>query len=149
MHQNDYDWDGFKWIALDDYQNSVIAFRRIAYDGSEIICVCNFQPVQRDNYKIGVPVFGIYEEVFNSENKEFGGCGITNGGEIMSKLEKDHELDYSIDITLPPLGVLYFKLKQAVAVPAKTKSTLRMEEKKKAAVKKAQEEKAKKQDKTD
>lgn len=149
MHQNDYDWDGFKWIALDDYQNSVIAFRRIAYDGSEIICVCNFQPVQRDNYKIGVPVFGVYEEVFNSENKEFGGCGITNGGEIMSKLEKDHELDYSIDITLPPLGVLYFKLKQAVAVPAKTKSTLRMEEKKKAAVKKAQEEKAKKQDKID
>ena len=54
MHENDYDWDGFQWIALDDYKNSIISFRRIAYDGSEIICVCNFQPVQHDNYVVGV-----------------------------------------------------------------------------------------------
>ena len=59
MHENDYDWDGFQWIALDDYKNSIISFRRIAYDGSEIICVCNFQPVQHDNYVVGVPEYGL------------------------------------------------------------------------------------------
>ena len=110
MHENDYNWDGFQWIALDDYKNSIIAFRRIAYDGSEIICVCNFQPVIHEKYKIGVPKNGIYEEVLNSEASEFGGCGITNSGEIKAKKEPDHELDYSIDITVPPLGVMYFKM---------------------------------------
>ena len=62
MHENDYDWDGFQWIALDDYKNSIISFRRIAYDGSEIICVCNFQPVQHDNYVVGVPEYGIMKK---------------------------------------------------------------------------------------
>lgn len=88
MHENDYDWDGFQWIALDDYKNSIISFRRIAYDGSEIICVCNFQPVQHDNYVVGVPEYGIYEEVFNSEAEEFGGCGIRNEGELKAKRRK-------------------------------------------------------------
>ena len=142
MHENDYDWDGFQWISLDDYQRSVLAFRRIAYDGSEIICVCNFQPVERDNYIIGVPVYGIYEEVFNSESEEFGGCGILNSGDIKAKVKKDHDLPYSISITLPPLGVMYFKLKKEMTPPVRKKSTSKMAAKKKAAVEKAKKEKA-------
>ena len=142
MHENDYDWNGFQWIALDDYQHSVIAFRRIAYDGSEIICVCNFQPVTREKYRVGVPVYGIYEEVFNSESEEFGGCGIVNSGDIKSKKVKDHELNYSIEITLPPLGVMYYKLKKELPVPVRKKSTSKMTAKKEAAAKKAKEEKA-------
>lgn len=140
MHENDYDWNGFQWIALDDYQKSIIAFRRIANDGSEIICVCNFQPVQRDNYIIGVPVYGIYEEVFNSESLEYGGCGVINSGDIKAMDKADHELKYSIEITLPPLGVMYFKLKEALPVPVKKKTTAR----KKAALEKAKAEKSKK-----
>ena len=140
MHENDYDWDGFQWVALDDYQHSVIAFRRIANDGSEILVVCNFQPVQRDNYRVGVPVAGIYEEVFNSESAEFGGCGVLNSGEIKSKRIKDHQLNNSIEITLPPLGVMYFKLKKKA--PAPKKSTSKMAQKKKEAVEKAKAEKA-------
>lgn len=123
MHENDYDWDGFQWIALDDYKNSIISFRRIAYDGSEIICVCNFQPVQHDNYVVGVPEYGIYEEVFNSEAEEFGGCGIRNEGELKAKKKKDHELNYSMEITVPPLAVMYFKLKKKLALPVKKKTT--------------------------
>ncbi len=138
MHENDYDWDGFKWIALDDYKHSVICFRRIAYDGSEVIVVCNFQPVTREHYKIGVPKYGIYEEVFNSENEEFGGCGISNGSNIKAINEEDHGLDYSIELTLPPLGVMYFKLKEEMkAPPKKKKSTEKMAAKKKAAAKKS------------
>ena len=142
MHENDYDWDGFQWIALDDYKQSVIAFRRIANDGSEIICICNFQPVTREKYRIGVPVYGIYEEVFNSESEEFGGCGIVNSGDIKAKTVKDHGLDYSIVLTLPPLGVTYYKLKKELPVPVRKKSTSKMTAKKEAAAKKAKEEKS-------
>ena len=119
MHENDYDWDGFRWVALDDYQNSVIAFRRIALDGSEILVVCNFQPVTRENYRVAVPVYGIYEEVFNSESAEFGGTDIKNEGDIKAINEKEHDLDYCIEITLPPLGVTYYKLKEELPVPKK------------------------------
>ena len=66
-----------------------------------------------------MPVYGVYEEVFNSENTEFGGCGFGNSGDIKSNNEENHNLDYSIDITLPPLGVLYIKLKEALPAPPK------------------------------
>ena len=142
MHENDYDWDGFQWIALDDYKQSVIAFRRIANDGSEIICICNFQPVTREKYRIGVSVYGIYKEVFNSESEEFGGCGIANTGEIKAEVVENHGLNYSIEITLPPLGVTYYKLEKELPVPVKKKSTSKMKAKKEAAAKKAKEEKS-------
>ena len=119
MHQNDYDWNGFQWVALDDYQNSIIAFRRIADDGSEILCVCNFQPVTREKYRVGVPVYGVYKEVFNSEAEEWGGTGIGNPGEIKAKNEKEHELDYHIVLTLPPLGVCYYQLEKKLPAPKK------------------------------
>ncbi len=119
MHENDYDWNGFQWVALDDYQKSVIAFRRIAEDGSEILCVCNFQPVTREKYRVGVPVYGVYKEVFNSEAEEWGGTGIGNPGEIKAKNEKEHELDYHIVLTLPPLGVCYYKLEKELPAPKK------------------------------
>ena len=103
MHENDYDWNGSRWISLDDRANSIIAFRRIALNGDEVICVCNFQPVPRENYRIGVPSSGVYKEVFNSDSTEFGGSGVCNLGDIPSEnIEKDY-LDYSIEITVPPL----------------------------------------------
>ena len=119
MHENDYDWNGFRWIALDDSTNSIISYRRIACDSSEVIVICNFQPVTRENYRIGVPKYGIYEEVLNSEDEEFGGCGIKNSGDIMTEDIPNHDLDYSISITLPPLGVLYFTLKEELPAPEK------------------------------
>lgn len=136
MHENDYDWNGFQWVALDDYQNSVIVFRRIAYDGSEILVMCNFQPVTREHYRTGVPVYGIYEEVFNSESEEFGGCGIVNSQPIKADDEENHGLDYSIEVTLPPLGVMYFKLKEALTPPPKKKKTTRKTTAKKTTAKK-------------
>ena len=119
MHENDYDWNGFRWVALDDYQNSVIAFRRIANDSSEILVVCNFQPVIREHYLVGAPVYGIYEEVFNSEAVEFGGTGIGNPGDLKTKNEKNHDCDFALELTLPPLGVCYYKLKQELPAPKK------------------------------
>ena len=110
MHENDYDWNGFKWISLEDRANSIIVFRRIALNGDEIICVCNFQPVVREHYRIGVPTSGVYKEVFNSDSTEFGGSGVCNASDIIAEdIEKDY-LDYSIEITVPPLGVAFYKI---------------------------------------
>jgi len=119
MHENDYDWNGFRWIALDDCSKSIIVYRRIALDSSEVIVICNFQPVTRENYRIGVPKYGIYEEALNSESEEFGGCGIVNSGDIHADDIPDHDLDYSITLTLPPLGVIYLTLKEELPAPEK------------------------------
>lgn len=113
----DFSWEGFSWISNDDYTQSVIAFRRFDQKGNEIIAVCNFVPVQRDNYCIGVPYAGVYAEIFNSDNKEFGGSGITNGDAIKTIDEPMHGFEQAISLTLPPMSVMYFKLKRKA--PAK------------------------------
>ncbi|MGN1112253.1 MAG: alpha amylase C-terminal domain-containing protein, partial [Acutalibacteraceae bacterium] len=71
--------------------------------------VCNFQPMLRENYYIGVPENGVYAEVFNTDDERFGGSGITNGQHIVSDGEEMHDLDQSIKLTLPPMSVMYFK----------------------------------------
>lgn len=109
MWEIDFSWEGFSWISNDDYQQSVISFRRIDRSGKEIVAVCNFQPVQRDNYRIGIPVDGTYAEVFNSEAVEFGGCGVTNGNSIKAEDEPMHGYDQSLVLTLPPMSVIYLK----------------------------------------
>ena len=108
----DYSWEGFNWISNDDYSQSVIAFRRIGKDGKEIIAVCNFVPVERENYKIGVPVPGIYTEIFNTDSVEFGGNGITNGDTIRSEKEPMHNCDESISLHLPPLSVIFLRCRR-------------------------------------
>ena len=105
----DYSWDGFSWISNDDYTQSVISFRRIDKKGNEIIVVCNFQPMLRENYCIGVPFAGTYAEVFNTDAKEFGGSGLSNGTAIVSEDVAMHGFEQSINLTLPPMSVMYFK----------------------------------------
>ena len=74
--------------------------------------VCNFQPVTRENYRIGVPCDGTYSEVFNSESEKFGGCGITNGNEVKSEKLPMHGFEQSISLTLPPMSVMFFNCNQ-------------------------------------
>ncbi len=105
----DFSWEGFSWISNDDYTQSVISFRRIDKQGKELIIVCNFQPVLRENYRIGVPVAGTYAEVMNTDSTEFGGSGITNGSAIVSEDSAMHNFEQSISLTLPPMSVLYLK----------------------------------------
>ncbi len=105
--ENDSDWDGFRWIANDDAGQSVIAFRRIDRKGEEIIVVCNFCPVLRSAYRIGVPEDGEYACVFSTDQKKYGGRGM---GTRRAEAEEIpfHGLEYSISLSLPPLSVLYF-----------------------------------------
>ena len=102
-------WKGFDWIHHDDYINSVIAFKRTDSDGNEIIAVCNFQPKQHEKYFIGVPKYGVYSEVFTSDDEKYGGTGVSNGSRIVPEMMKIHGCDQGLPLTLPPLGVIYLK----------------------------------------
>ncbi|MCM1227267.1 MAG: 1,4-alpha-glucan branching protein GlgB [Clostridium sp.] len=106
--ENDDSWQGFSWISNDDYQQSVIAFRRFDDNGDELIVVCNFVPVGRKDYKIGVPYEGEYKLVFNSDDVEFGGEGIT-AKSMKSSSYAMHGFDDSISLDLAPLSVIYLK----------------------------------------
>lgn len=106
----DFSWEGFSWISNDDYTQSVIAFRRFDSKGNEIIAVCNFVPVLRKEYRIGVPYAGTYAEIFNTDTEAFGGSGITNGISIKSEEIPLHGFEQSISLTLPPMSVMYFKI---------------------------------------
>ena len=108
LWQNDDSWGGFSWISNDDYKQSVIAFRRIDDNEEEVIAVCNFVPVERHDYRIGVPYKGRYKLVFNTDAVEFGGSGVTEKS-FKSENIGMHGLDNSISMTLAPLSVIYLK----------------------------------------
>ena len=132
LYEVDFNWEGFNWIHHDDYTKSIIAFRRIAKDGEELIVLCNFQPEIHEDYYIGVPEYGIYDEVFNSDDPRYGGSGISNGKNIESVDIAIHGYNQAIKIKIPPLSVSFIKLKEKKERPKKEKT-----EKKKAAKKPA------------
>lgn len=103
----DFSWEGFHWIANDDSSQSVIAFRRIDREGNEIIAVCNFVPVARENYRIGAPAPGSYRVVLNTDDAQFGGSGLVGRGPVVSEPVPMHGCGQSIVLKLPPLSVVY------------------------------------------
>ena len=108
LWQDDDSWNGFSWISNDDYKQSIISFRRIDDNGEEIIAVCNFVPVERRDYRIGVPQKGKYKLIFNTDAVEFGGSGVTETS-FKSESVPMHGFDNSISMTLAPLSVIYLK----------------------------------------
>jgi len=112
LWQEDFDWEGFKWIDCNDYENSVISFIRKAKDTNDfIIVLCNFTPETRENYRVGVPSKGVYVEVFNSDDKGFGGSGLRNEGDMQSQDVPWHGREQSITLTLPPLSTVFLRVK--------------------------------------
>ncbi len=110
LYENDYSWEGFSWIDLHDAQRSVLAFSRHApSSGDSLFVVCNFTPVVRHQYRLGVPTAGHYHEILNSDAQEFGGSGIVNSPQLEATATPSHEQPFSIEFTLPPLGVIYIK----------------------------------------
>ena len=116
LWENDFSWDGFSWIAHDDYSQSVIVFRRMDHREGELLVVCNFTPVKRTDYRIGAPALGTYAEVFNTDQPEFGGGGVLNGV-LDSEPIPMHGFAQSLSLTLPPLSALYLRLKKAKPLP--------------------------------
>lgn len=110
----DCDWQGFEWIDCNDNQNSIISFIRKGKEADDLVLtICNFTPVVREGYRIGVPKNGTYLEVFNSDWEEFGGSNVRNEGEFVSQALPWHGKEQSIVFTVPPLATIYFKLKKS------------------------------------
>jgi 1,4-alpha-glucan branching enzyme len=110
LYEVDYNWTGFEWVDFKDVENSVISFIRRAKDpGDYQLWVCNFTPVPRHNYNVGVPERCWYEEVLNSDWEHYGGSGVHNGGRVMAWDGQTHGRPHGICITLPPLGVTVFR----------------------------------------
>ena len=90
-------------------QTVLLHSSRTDKNGDEIVSVCNFQPIRRDEYCIGVPKYGLYDEVFNSDEERFGGSGVVNGNNIKTEVMKIHGFDQGLSLTLPPLSVIYLR----------------------------------------
>lgn len=110
LHEIDFDPSGFEWIDCHNWQNSVLVYLRRAKDPSDFVIVaCNFTPVPREAYLLGVPERCWYEEVFNSDSTYYGGSNLGNGPGIMATDHMAHGRPYSIEVTLPPLATIVLK----------------------------------------
>ncbi len=110
LYEVDFSYSGFEWIDLHDTEQSVISFIRKGKRADDfLVVVCNFTPVPRYNYRIGVPDAGLYKEILNSDSAEYWGSGIGNAEGILSEDVSWSGRPYSISITLPPLAVVVFK----------------------------------------
>jgi 1,4-alpha-glucan branching enzyme len=107
LHARDAEPAGFRWLVAEDADNSVLAFLRLAPEADPVVVVCNFTPVTRDNYRIGVPSGGWWEEVINSDASVYAGSGVGNYGRVDAHPVPLHGQPWSLTLTLPPLAVLY------------------------------------------
>ena len=106
LWENDRDWDGFQWLVADDNSNNVLVFRRTARDGKSLVLAVNFSPVALESYRFGVPPKARYEEVFNTDDAQWGGSGVTNPEPIETELIPSHQQAQSIALRIPPLGAV-------------------------------------------
>jgi len=110
MHELDFDAAGFAWVDANDSENSVISFMRFGKDPEDmVLAVFNLTPIPRHSYRIGVPKRGYWREVLNSDAPEYWGGGQGNLGGAETTIVPWHGRPYSINITVPPLGVVFFK----------------------------------------
>lgn len=137
LHEQDFIPDGFEWINNISADECVVVYIRKAANGDELVVVANFTPVERTNYKIGVPHMGKYKEIFNSNDVKYGGDGRVNKRVITSKKEECDGREDSIRLLLPSMGVSVLRYTPADAAPKK-EATVKKETtpKKKATVKK-------------
>jgi len=115
LHELDFDSDGFAWVDCSDYQRSVISFLRRGRNPAEpLLFVCNFTPVVRQNYRIGVPQQGFWKELLNSDAPLYGGSGQGNFGGCDTVPLPLHGHPFSLSMTLPPLGVVVYQPESSV-----------------------------------
>ena len=105
-------WDGFRWIVADDNRQNIIAFARFDREREPLVAVCNFSPVERKNYKIGVPEAGCYDIVLNTDDTCFGGDGAEIPDGIYTAAKAMHGFEHSIELTVPAMSALYLKIRQ-------------------------------------
>jgi 1,4-alpha-glucan branching enzyme len=110
FYEVDFHWEGFQWVDLGDVDGSTISFIRRPQSGKPfLLFVCNFTPVPRLNYRVGVPDPGVYREILNTDSELWGGSNLGNGGSIGSQPISYNSHYHSLSITLPPLAVVVFE----------------------------------------
>lgn len=108
LHENDFNWNGFEWINCNDNENSVLSFLRKS-SNSKIAVICNFTPVIRENYRIGVDDSGKWKILLNSDDSKYGGSNFLSKREFYTHKSLCNNKDNSLSLTLPPLGILILK----------------------------------------
>ncbi|HEY5543340.1 MAG TPA: 1,4-alpha-glucan branching protein GlgB [Candidatus Binatia bacterium] len=109
LHELDCDPSGFEWIDCCDADASVVSLlRKGRMNDSEILVVCNFTPVPRLNYRVGVPRGGVWRERLNSDARDYGGSGVGNMGAVEAAPLSCHGRRFSLSLALPPLSILFF-----------------------------------------
>ena len=109
LHELDFDPAGFEWIDVHDQEASTLSYLRRSRSGDTVLVVCNFTPVPRLNYRVGVPYPGYWRELANSDGAEYGGSGVGNMGGLHSWPEQAHGRSQSLTMTLPPMAVVILK----------------------------------------
>nr|WP_197672217.1 1,4-alpha-glucan branching protein GlgB [Alloactinosynnema sp. L-07] len=107
LHTADNTPDGFSWIAADDHAGNVLSFLRAGADGSTIACVANFAGIPHNRYRIGLPTGGQWREILNTDHTRYGGSDMGDSGRLHAESLSWHGRPYSVEITLPPSGVLW------------------------------------------
>jgi len=110
LHARDCEPEGFRWVVADDHANSVLAWLRFGEPGdAPVAVVSNFTPVPRDNYRIGLPLSGRWEEILNTDAGRYGGSNLGNLGGVMAEVEPSHGLPASAEVVLPPLATVFLR----------------------------------------
>jgi 1,4-alpha-glucan branching enzyme len=110
LHELDFDRAGFEWIDFLDWGGSIISFiRKGKTTGDIVLIVCNFTPVVREKYLVGAPRGGYWKEILNSDAERYGGSGVGNLGGVEARAGAVQGREFSLSLTIPPLGVLFFK----------------------------------------
>jgi 1,4-alpha-glucan branching enzyme len=114
LYKNDFTAEGFEWVDCSDWEESILCFlRKGRARGETLLVVCNFTPVVRTNYRVGVPSGGYWKELLNSDAREYGGSGQGNFGGVEASPVPFHGRYASLLLTLPPLGILFFRESEA------------------------------------
>jgi 1,4-alpha-glucan branching enzyme len=110
LHELDCQQTGFEWVDCHDADSSTVSYLRRGRKPDEwVLVVCNFTPVVRDGYRVGVPASGRWDEVLNSDAPLYGGSGVGNLGGMDAEPEAWHGRSHSLVVTLPPLGMVVFR----------------------------------------
>ncbi len=110
LYELDFVPGGFEWIDCQDWEDSTLSFLRKGFDPADtILVVCNFTPVPRYNYVVGVPEGGAWRELLNSDAEIYNGSGVGNLGEVTAVDDPTHGKPYRLNLTLPPLSVVLLK----------------------------------------
>jgi 1,4-alpha-glucan branching enzyme len=109
LHLLDCESGGFEWIEGGDAENSVLSFLRKGPDGPPVLIVCNFTPVPRHGFRVGVPTPGAWRELFNSDDAAYWGSGVHNDGPLQAEPVPAHGRFFSVAMTLPPLGAVFLQ----------------------------------------